>query len=147
MRPLRVLLLSSTFDTGGQGWRITEAFRRVAPDWIVRSMAKIATYIAYPVDLPFRRAHLDELYQQADVIHCRNDFREYDRCAEKYGPKPVLIHYHGSKFRADPNRHIAVQRAHNAIGLVSTLDLWLLAPDDLEWLPAPYHVDWLESLR
>jgi hypothetical protein len=143
---VNVLIVSSAWDTGGQGVRIAEAFAE-EPDWNVRSMAKADSYMNYPVDLPYRRRALEEQYQACDVIHVRNKFDEYDRLAAKYGPKPVVIHYHGSRFRADPNRHIVEQRKRAAVGIVSTLDLWLLAPDDLEWLPAPYSVDQLQSLR
>ena len=143
---LKVLLLSSTFDIGGQGWRIHQAFQQREPGWDVRSVAATGGYLNYPVDVPYRRQAVEELYQAADLIHCRVKFTEYDRLAAKFGPKPVLIHYHGSAFRADPHRYLREQRQRNAIGLVSTLDLWLLAPDELVWLPAPYDVDWLESL-
>lgn len=143
---MNVIVVSRAFDTGGQGWRISEAFRKHA-GWVVRSMAKIPTYLAYPVDLPFRWKHLEELYQSCDVFHARNDFRIYDQLASKFGPKPVVIHYHGTSFRGDANRRIAEQRKRGAIGLVSTLDLYLLAPDDLEWMPAPYDVDWLAAMR
>ena len=109
-------------------------------------MAKARTYLAYPVDLPFRRQSLEKQYQRADVIHVRNDFGYYDQLAAKFGPKPDVIHYHGTAFRSDPSRLIREQRARGAIGLVSTLDLYLLAPDDLEWLAAPYDVDWLAGM-
>jgi len=143
---MNVILISSTFDIGGQGHRIVQAFRHLAPDWVVRSLVKVQSYLGYPIDLPFRRATLEEQYQAADVIHVRNDFAYYDQMAAKFGPKPCIIHYHGTRFRGAPERHIAEQKARNAIGVVSTLDLWLLAPDDLEWLPAPYDVDWLEAM-
>ena len=137
-------MLSDVQDTGGQGIRIKRAFDKHS-DWEVRSMAP-GTWINYPADLPWRKRTAEELYQVSDVIHVRNDFRLYDRLAEKYGPKPVVIHYHGSKFRGDPHRFLREQRARGAIGIVSTLDLYLIAPDELEWLPAAYDVDWLAAL-
>lgn len=143
---MNVLIIAWAWDTGGQGGRIAQAFAE-EQGWNVRSMAKSNAYMAYPVDLPYRRRSLEEQYQACDVIHVRNHFGDYDRLAKLYGPKPVVIHYHGSKFRGDPNRHIVEQRKRGAIGVVSTLDLWLLAPDDLEWLPAPYNLDQLASLR
>jgi hypothetical protein len=143
---VNVLLISRDFDIGGQGHRIVEAFRRHAPDWVVRSMVKLQTYLAYPTDLPLRRRHLEELYQQADVIHARNSFEHYDQLAAKYGPKPVVYHGHGSKLRGNPEYWIRECRKRNAIALVSTLDLYLLAPDVFEWLPAPYDIDALEAL-
>ena len=141
------ILLIGDFDTGGQGVRIVEAFRKHSPDWDVRSMAKTAQYMGYPVDLPYRKRVMDELYPLCDVIHVRNHFHDYDRLAAKLGPKPVLIHYHGSRFRADPENHLVQQRARNAVGVVSTLDLWLIAPEELEWLPSPFDIDALTSMR
>jgi len=144
---MNVILISSTFDIGGQGHRIVQAFRHLAPDWVVRSLVKVQSYLGYPIDLPFRRATLEEQYQAADVIHVRNDFAYYDQMAAKFGPKPVLIHHQGTAYRSDPNRHIRERIAHNAIGLVSTLDLWLLDPEGTEWLPAPIDVNAMQELR
>ena len=140
------VLIVGDFDTGGQGIRIVEAFRKHSPDWDVRSMAKTAMYMAYGSDLPYRKRHLDELYPVCDVIHVRNHFGDYDRLVANHGPKPVLIHYHGSRFRGAPERHLAEQRERGAIGVVSTLDLWLIAPDELEWLPSPFDVAGLAAM-
>lgn len=141
------VLIVGDFDTGGQGIRIVEAFRKHSPDWDVRSMARAAQYMNYGTDLPYRKRVLDEKYPQCDVIHVRNHFGEYDQLAKKHGPKPVLIHYHGTRFRGNPDAHLAQQRERGAIGVVSTLDLWLLAPEELEWLPSPFDVDWLATWR
>lgn len=135
------------FDTGGQGIRIVEAFRKHSPDWDVRSMAQTAMYMAYGTDLPYRKRVMDEMYPECDVIHVRNHFEDYDRLAAKFGPKPVLIHYHGSKFRGNPAFYLRQQRERKAVGVTSTLDLWLLAPDELEWLPSPFDVDALMEIR
>lgn len=143
---MNVLMVSASFDVGGQGVRWVEAFRRFAPDWLLRSMVKVTSYLAYPVDLPFRRKELERLYLECDVFHARLDFAQYDQMAAKFGPKPVIIHHHGTKFRGNPNRFLREQRQRNAIGVVSTLDLWLLAPDELIWLPAPYDVDALATM-
>ena len=142
-----VIAVSPSFDIGGQGARLKQAFDHHGGTWMMRSMVRDHNYLAYPSDLPFRRSHLEELYQACDVFHARLDFGLYDQLSDKFGPKPVLIHHHGSKFRGDPNRFIREQRLRGAIGIVSTLDLWLMAPKDLIWLPAPYDVDWLESMR
>lgn len=143
---MNVLMVSGTFDIGGQGARIVEAFRKHT-DWVVRSMVRVASYLGYPTDLPYRRRDMEDRYRDCDVFHARVNFGEYDRLAAKFGPKPVVIHYHGTAFRANPNRYLREQRERGAIGIVSTLDLWLLAPDELEWLPAPYDVDALTKMR
>lgn len=134
------MLIVGDYDTGGQGIRLVEAFRKHS-DWDVRSMAKEAQYMAYAPDLPYRMKHLEELYPACDVIHVRNHFNDYDRLAKQFGRKPVVIHYHGTKFRGNPHHYLREQRERGAIGIVSTLDLWLISPDELEWLPAPYDVD------
>ena len=132
---MKVFIVSDVQDTGGQGVRIKEALEREG--WQVRSMAP-PTWINYPADLPFRKKSAEEMYQWCDVIHVRNSFTLYDQLAEKYGPKPVVVSYHGTKFRGNPNYYLREQSRRGAIGMASTLDLWLLSPDDLEWLPAPY---------
>lgn len=109
-------------------------------------MSKDRTYLDYPVDLPYRRSSLEEHYQRADVIHARNRFDDYDRLAAKFGPKPVVLHVHGTLFRSDPNRFVRQARERHAPLIVSTLDLWTLAHES-EWLPAPYDLDALMELR
>lgn len=143
---MNVVLASSSFDIGGQGQRIAAAFRNVA-GWTVRSVSKTATYLSYPVDTPYRRKALDELYQACDVFHSRVNFKEYDRLAAKYGPKPVVLHAHGSAFRANPNQWVRMAKERNAVILCSTLDLYLLAPEVSVWLPSPYDVDALRTMR
>jgi hypothetical protein len=140
---VNVLLLSPTFDIGGQGHRIKEALERAGIS--AKSMAG-PSYHAFPEDLPLRRPPLHSLYQWADLIHCRTDFRLYDPLAKRCGPKPLVIHHHGTTFRNNSPRLIREQRERNAVGIVSTLDLWLLAPNDTVWLPAPYDIEWLASL-
>lgn len=141
---MKVLNVSGGQDTGGQGYRLKKAFDAHS-DWEYRSM--VATKTFYPIDLLHKRRTYFDFYKWADVIHARNSFAVYDSAARRYGRKPVVVHYHGTAFRGDPARYIEAQLAHGAQGLVSTLDLWLLAPEHTEWLPAPYDVDWLQGLR
>lgn len=142
---LSVLSIHSNQDTGGQSWRMTDAFRRLAPDWTFHSIVnpQAFTYIQYPTDLPWSSAR--EAWEAADVVHLHNDFR-VARMLEKV-KKPSIIHYHGTLFRTDPLPRLKEQRKRGAIGIVSTLDLHLVAPDDTEWLPAPYNLEWLRSFR
>ena len=143
---MNILILSGAADTAGQGFRIVQAFRKHAPDWNVRSMAKDRQFMAYEQDLPFRRKQLEELYQACDVIHVRNRFDLYDQLAAKYGPKPIVLHVHGTLYRGDPNRFIREARDRGAVVACSTLDLWLLNPTESVWMPAPYDVDALEAM-
>ena len=141
---MKISSIHSGQDTGGQSWRLYEAFRKHT-DWDFRSMNQRKTYIGYPQDLPWRKRAAEQLAAESDVIHWHNGYGTAR--ALKMTHKPSVTHHHGTMFRSDPNRFVAEQRVFGGIGLVSTLDLYLLAPDDLEWLPAPYDVDWLQSLR
>ena len=141
---MKIASIHSGQDTGGQAWRITQAFRKLT-DWDYRSMCQRATYINYPVDLPWRKKAAIELAEASDVIHWHNGYGSARTLKMEH--KPALVHHHGTAFRGDPQRYVAEQRKHGGIGLVSTLDLWLLAPDDTIWLPAPYDIDWLLDMR
>jgi hypothetical protein len=156
---MKVLSVHKGQDTGGQGWRMTDAFRRLAPDWSFRSAyaPNAFFYLDYPKDIdPWDGPLVAKLWKDADVIHLHNNFRTAEILERANGVrhysyaqpgKKTVIHYHGTTFRAKPEVHIAQQKQRKATGLVSTLDLWLLAPDDTEWLPAPYHLDWLKTFR
>jgi hypothetical protein len=139
---VRVLNLGNS-DLGGDGIRTKRAFDRHAPGWTYNVAVRNRNYINYPVDVDFER--VVPLVDRADVIHARNSFKA-TRLAGAVG-KPLVIHHHGTRLRSNPNDVLAEQRAHRAIGLAATLDLWLLAPEELEWLPAPYDLGWLTSLR
>jgi len=142
---LVVASIHSGQDTGGQSWRLKQAFDRHAPGWTFRAMNQRQTYINYPTDLPWRRRAAEELAREADVIHWHNGYATAR--VLKMTDKPAVTHHHGTMFRSDPNRFVAEQRLFGGIGLVSTLDLWLLAPDDTVWLPAPYRIDALLDMR
>lgn len=134
-------------DTGGTGWRMANAFSR-EEGWSFHSACNpnaVLPYLDYPVDVPWEWELIKALYLDADVFHARNDWSTFEQLAG-YHPIPAVIHYHGTNFRILNAQRLREQREHNAQGLVSTLDLWLIAPDRLEWLPSPYDVDWLQHL-
>jgi hypothetical protein len=79
----------------------------------------------------------------ADVIHLHHNLVALSLLPRKgirIKPKPLVVHYHGTGFRESPDEHLAQMRENGAIGLVSTLDLWLMAPRELEWLPCPVRM-------
>jgi hypothetical protein len=139
---VRVLQIGSS-DIGGQSIRTKRAFDRHAPGWVCDSVVRNRNYIDYPVDRPF--ADAPTLARRADVVHAHNSFK----AARQAGAlnKPLVITHHGTRYRRDPAGILAEQHAAGALGLVSTLDLWLLAPGDTEWSPAPYDLGWLASMR
>jgi len=151
---MKVLILAWGADTGGQGYRLMEAFRDHSPDITVRSAASSGNFMEYPSDLSWRRAELIETYLTADLIHVRNSFgglhrleRNRRRQPEREGPRGLLIQYHGSRFRGMPEPFLVEQRHRGALGVASTLDLVELAPDEVRWLPAPYEESFLQGFR
>ena len=144
---MNVLIAHAGQDTGGQGVRIADAFRRLEPEWTVRSChdPKTFEYLGYPTDLPWR--DVKQAWDEADVVHVRNDFRTAKMLERKRGEKALVISYHGTLFRTDPHHRLLEQRRRRAIGMVSTLDLWLIAPEQTVWLPSPYNLDFLAAFR
>lgn len=152
-RPLTVLSLSFGADTGGQGVRTAQAFRRHAPDWHVRHAAASSGFIQYPFDLPWRRGTLQRLYESADVIHANNTYSGlagFERMATRRGRARnpgMVMHHHGSRFRADPWPVLEESYERGAVQLTSTLDLVTIAPDVLTWLPSPYNLAAMRAYR
>jgi hypothetical protein len=146
---VNVLNIHRGQDTGGQGWRIFDAFRRLEPGWTLRSMYRpnSFTYIEYPGDLEWDGELAKRMYAEADVVHLHNGFNTADIIERHRHRKPAVVHYHGTAFRTNPRAFLNKQGQRNATGIVSTLDLWLLKPEMLEWLPSPYNLAWLGSLR
>lgn len=142
-----VFILPLGADTGGVNQQIVQAFAGIA-GWNVRAMIGGTNYIGYPPDLPVDRDLMRDWWQKADVIHLSHDFYRLRKIERMRLPRrPFVVHYHGTGFRESPDTHIREQRAHRAIGLVATLDLWLLAKEDTEWLPCPYSLEWLAEVR
>lgn len=142
---LTVFVLPFGADTGGVNFQIVDAFRRER-GWLVRSMISGQNYIQYPKDLPFDYNLLRDWWIHADVIHLSHEFyrlRKVERL--KLPNRKKVIHYHGTGYRERSEDLIRYQRAHRAIGLVATLDLWLLNPDETEWLPCPYNLNRLSA--
>lgn len=142
------ILNASTRDTAGIGRNTALAFTRHAPDWTYHAAKAYthtteANWLRYPVHTPWDKA--PALARQADVIHVNNSFRAAAMLNTL--DKPLVLHHHGTVFREHTQRVLDAQHQHNAVGIASTLDLWLLAPDELEWVPAPYDLDWLASFR
>lgn len=140
---MRVLNASHLADTGGNGWRTAQAFAKLAPDWHYRSTARNRNWLDYPADLPWEDARAE--WQRADVVHLRDGFQA-ERLLGVSG-RPTVIHQHGTQFRLHQKEMLREQRRRKAVGLGATLDLVLMAPDDLTWAPALYDLAWLASLR
>jgi len=147
MTALRVLNVSTTADTGGQGWALGQAFLRERPEWDYSAMRKSETWIRYPSDLSWDPAVLWHLWTLADVVHLRESPR---LPFPSLPPRPLVVHHHGTRYRRDPVAMSAACRAVGAIEIASTLDLVLAgfrAGSDVRWVPGVVDVDYLAGVR
>lgn len=148
---MRVLSVQKGADTAGQAIRIKRAFDRYAPDWSFRAMTQppVSDYISYPFDLRWNNKVVRRMWPDLDVVHAHNNLRSVEWVERnlRASRKPLVLHHHGTQFRQQRDELLRATEARGGVGITSTLDLYLLAPDELEWLPAPYDVDWLASLR
>jgi hypothetical protein len=136
------VLNAGQYDIAGDGIRTKQAFIRHAADWTYDVTAERERVYAYPIDQPWSR--VGELALAADVLHVRNTFA----VPRALGiDAPAVIHHHGTIFRRNRDALLRETAQRNALGLAATLDLWLMAPNELEWLPAPYDLDWLGAMR
>lgn len=146
---VRVLILATGSDTGGQGDRIAEGFRRHAPDWDVESIATSRHVFGYPErvtgSMVSRRQIAAEKYPSADVIHLRTTLQGHD-LYDRGRHKPTILHHHGTMFRTQHGRIAQQARAMGAVQIASTLDLTLLEPD-VTWIPSPYDLGFLRRIR
>lgn len=146
---INVVLFTSTFDTGGQGWRIKRAFDRYqSPEFSVRSIHTAEAYFDYPHDVRYMagQEHTYGLTEAADVLHFRNHFGGLKRLRASGRPVGLILHHHGTKFRGEHAVLAAEAREKGAIQLVSTLDLTVLE-HDVTWLPSLFDVSELANLR
>ena len=141
---MRVLNIPGGADTGGNGFRTLDAFRRLAPEWTYDLCVSTMNYMQYPGHR--RWGDAPGIWDRADVVHLRNNF-EIERVL-RVEPRPAIVQHHGTFYRTNHNELRAeIHKRGNVVSVVSTLDLWLIAPDESEWLPAPYDLSWLASWR
>lgn len=146
---MKVLVWAQGADTGGQGYRIAQAFDRYAPGWTVWTRSGHENRLGYPqqVTIPLRERAAEVLarYREADVVHLRNNLDGWSRADRGVG-KPTLLHHHGSLFRHLHGRLAAEARRIHAVQVAATIDLTLLEPD-VAWVPSPYDVDEFARMR
>jgi hypothetical protein len=148
---VKVLLLAMGQDTGGVLSGIRRAFRN-EPGWTIHTMVSTVNYIGYETDILWRESRLQHWWQWADVIHVQHRMVAIEWLTGgwhgfRLKPKSYVISFHGTNFRDDPEPLIRDMDAYHAIGLASTLDLWLLAPERIAWQPNPSDVDAMQRRR
>jgi len=151
---VRVLAVNMGADTAGVTHGVADAFARDGSSgWQVRSMVSSSNYIDYPHDLRWNQTTLLREWLQADVVCLQNNWltARYLEAGWKGLPRfprrPYVMTWHGTGFREDPEPELTLLEAYGGVGLVSTLDLWLLAPDLVEWAPNPVDIERMARLR
>lgn len=149
---MNVLSFTMGSATGGVPVHIAEAFRD-DPEWNVRALVSMKNYIEYPQDLEWTRENIIRYWEAADVVHLHHGFLSADRlvngryAGKRLRHKKYVIEFHGTGFRESPEGFLNEVRDRGALPVVSTLDLWLLAPSETEWLPQPQNVEALSRMR
>lgn len=134
---MNILNYCAGYDTGGYSIRLKRAFDVHSAHTYRSCIGRPVSYIRYPTDAKPRE--YAALARWADLIHVSHQPVPVN--------KPQVVQYHGTKFRNNPDRFLALQADAGAEAVCSTLDLWLVAPDRLTWLPSPYDLGHLARYR
>jgi glycosyltransferase involved in cell wall biosynthesis len=138
---MKILSLPLGADTGGVSAAIGRAFENES-GWEFRAIISTLNYIEYPSDLGWTRANVEHYWRSSDVIHLHGNTTGPERLTKgwkgfRLPRRPYVLTFHGTGFRENPQQHLREMRRWRAVGTVTTLDLWLMAPDLVEWLPCP----------
>jgi len=144
---VRILNLSLGQDTGGQQGRLQDAWPKHFPEDEYLSLTSTKTF--YPIK---HRLNLSELMREhwpwSEVLHLNNDLRYLDRFRRlQPSDKALVIHHHGTMFRTRLDYHLEALERFRATAIMSTVDLWALAPEQTTWQPQTYELEELQSYR
>lgn len=144
---MRILSISAGADTAGQGLALMHGFAAHS-EHELRMVTAGDNYIHYPADMHWYRDREAVLAfaRTADLILSHNSF-DAARWVDAALSLPQVIWHHGTALRSDPTRGLERQRRYGAVGAVSTLDLALLAPAELAWLPVAVDAERLAAMR
>ncbi len=144
---MRILNLSLGQDTGGQQGRLQEAWPKIHTQDEYLSVTSTKTF--YPIKHRMNMKKLvEEQWPWAEVLHLNNDLRYIERF-RKLPPmrRPIVIHHHGTMFRTRPDYHLKALKQYKATAIMSTVDLWAMAPDETTWQPQSYELSELQAYR
>lgn len=150
---MRILSLPMGADTGGVTASIARAFDTVAdPEWEFRAIISTLNFIDYQRDMAWSVENVKAMWQWADVIHLHHNTVAVERLTGgwkgfRLPHRSYVVEYHGTGFREEPRQHLAQLRRHRALGIVSTLDLYLLASNEVEWIPCPVNVEVMSARK
>lgn len=147
---MKVLSIHAGADTGGCSWGLVGAFARAETDIELDSVIRGTNYIDYPGQHDWSEA--GKLWDAADVVHLHNTTRTLDLMVNRWGhgPKPFVLHHHGTYYRQNfgrLNRDLRrLGRAGQARTVVATLDLLQQGPG-IPWAPAAHDLEAYAKLR
>jgi hypothetical protein len=141
---VRILHLSLSADTGGQGNAIREAFATVRPDWRIDQMRRKPTWIGYPAQYDYAPGLARRLYRAADVVHLNQSLKGRT-LFDPAGRIPVVVHHHGTEYRRSQEAIDESCRDAGAVQVAATLDL--IGSPGVEWLPSVVDLDRLAGIR
>lgn len=138
-------------DTGGQSYKLSTFIRRYT-EHTSRSFIKTLDYIKFPHDILLGQHDIKfvlEYLMTADIIHCHNKYRYANEWGTINPNAKWIIHQHGRiPDSINVNEVYDADKQRKAYRIVSTLNLLNYVNDDFNrWLPAPFDIEYLESLR
>jgi len=135
---VKILNLSLGQDTGGQQMRLQAAWPKYHPEDEYLSVTSTKTF--YEIKHRYNLATLTKVqWPNADVVHLNNDLRYIERFRRlNTRGKAVIVHHHGTMFRTRPDYHLQALKAYRATAIMSTVDLWAMAPEQTTWQPQTY---------
>lgn len=143
---MNILHLHPGPDTGGQsvaGKRVLEAAGHTV---------RVFTHHQHPFGYAASEKWEDDLvrdaFRDADVVIAHNDATVIKPFWDG-GPKNIIVHHHGTRFRTNPGPIYAIAAAIAARQIVSTVDLLLSVPDGgrAEWFPQVVDTDRMRHIR
>lgn len=129
-------------DTGGLGWCLADAWHQQRPQDEYRQVCGAPSYLNYPQHDAWNWDSIQRWWRDADAVHVHDGFHNIPKTRSN-----MVVTWHGTGFRESSTELLKDQRRFGATGMVSTLDLWLLAPDEVTWEPAPHDLDYYAQLR
>lgn len=131
---MKLLSYSPYDDTGMLGYNLAAMWHQERPEDSYRQVCGAPSYLNFPQHDRWDWDNIVHWWNEADVVHLHDGFHAMPT-RRRSG---IVVTWHGTGFREASTLLLKQQKRHRCIGTVSTLDLWLLAPDDVEWLPAPH---------
>jgi len=146
---MKVLSLPMGADTGGVTASNMRAFDG-EEGWEYRAIISTLNFISYDRDMAWTADAVTTFWQWADVIHLHHSMVAVERLRHgwkgfRLPHRPYVVEFHGTGFRENPSPYLAEMRRHRALGIVSTLDLYLLAPTAVQWIPCPVNVSAMQT--